>query len=483
MFERRREELMGESPDGLDAALAAAKLAREQAELELATITAVVQARQAHLDHGHHSVNTYLKQQLNCSSSHAQTLRKRARLLEAHESVAAALGEGRVGVSQVDRLATAMAHPRAGHRFAEFVPILTDHAERLEYNEFLAAVKHFEMQADPDGAFDDQQFHEEQRTASVRVTNGAVDVYAAGGDPIAATEMHTIFDRAVEAEVRKDFAARRAEHGDDALAHPMPRTARQRAFDALHAVFLAAAVAPADGRRPEPVVNIIIDSTTGIDALVRHGLLDLHDADDTDTAADNDGDSGLVDPATRRCATTSGVPVHPDVALRAMIRGSIRRVIVDAQGVVIDHGRKQRLFTGAAREAARLLAVKCGYRGCDVPAEFCDIDHVGEWAADGGETNQVNSFPVCGSHDRYKHRKRLRGRRDRFGRIHLIRPDGSVIKPLGARDPEWEPAPDEYVQPAVRTTTWAEFSVNSTSPHRHRIRPDATVRLIDFRAA
>lgn len=112
-------------------------------------------------------------------------------------------------------------------------------------------------------------------------------------------------------------------------------------------------------------------------------------------------------------------------------------MIVDANDVVISHGRTQRLFTGKAREAAQLLAIRCGHRGCDVPAEFCDVDHVDEWAADGGATDQANAMSLCGSHDRWKHRQRLRGRRDRHGRIHLIRPDGTVIKPVGARDPEW----------------------------------------------
>ncbi len=62
-----------------------------------------------------------------------------------------------------------------------------------------------------------------------------------------------------------------------------------------------------------------------------------------------------------------------------MIRGSVRRVIVDAHDVVINLGRTQRLFTGKARHAAQLLTVHCGYRGCDVPAQFCDIDHINEW--------------------------------------------------------------------------------------------------------
>ena len=115
-----------------------------------------------------------------------------------------------------------------------------------------------------------------------------------------------------------------------------------------------------------------------------------------------------------------------------------------------------------------------------MPAEFCDIDHVDEWAADGGETNQDNAMPACGVHDRWKHRQRLRGRRDRHGRIHLVKPDGTVITPIGARDPEW--AESDSPAPRWRTVTWDEMTESSP---RMRGRPDPgwTMHLLDLTAA
>jgi hypothetical protein len=207
----------------------------------------------------------------------------------------------------------------------------------------------------------------------------------------------------------------------------------------MYEIFMQSVTTPTNGKRPEPLVNFVIDPTTGVDTLVRHGLLELDDTEATGLAT--------VDPSTRRCATTTGTPVHPDVVMKAIIRGSIRRVMVDAHDVVINMGRTQRLFTGKAREAAQLRAVRCGHRGCDVPAGFCDVDHVDEWAADGGHTDQANALPLCGVHDRWKRRERLRGRRDQFGRIHLVKPDGTVIKPLGTRDPVWAEPDEAWPQP------------------------------------
>ena len=447
MFGARIDELADADIADLDVVLAAAKRKRDEADLEIAAVTAVVDSRQLFQEHSQSSIKAYLKQQLNCSGPDALRIKRRARLFNQHPEIADVFGDSRIAVGQVDVMASAQQHPRAGAQFAEFAGLFLGQAERLEHDDFADAIKHFVVQADQDGSFSDQKFHEDQRTASVRVDDGAVSVHASGGDPLRSVEMKEIFEQAVAAEAHKDFETRRAEHGDDALAHPMPRSGDQRRFDAIYAIFAASVIAPANGKRPIPLVNIVIDPATSLEVLAKYGLIDLEVAD-----------VAKVDPTSRRCATSTGVAVHPDVALQAMFAGSVRRVMVDAHDVVINMGRTQRLFTGKARQAAQLLAVRCGFRGCDIAAEFCDVDHVTPWV-DGGETDQANSLPLCGPHDRRKHRQQLRGRRDRHGRIHLIRPDGSVIKPLNAHDPEWADPEraDDDVATRYRMPTTAEL--------------------------
>ncbi|MFT6812940.1 MAG: hypothetical protein ACJASK_001564, partial [Ilumatobacter sp.] len=440
MFAARIEELANANIDVLDTALAAAKRKRDEADVDIAAITAVVDARQLFQEHAQSSIKAYLKQQLNCSGPDALRIKRRARLFNQHPEIADVFNNSRIAGGQVDAMATAQQHPRSGDQFADFAALFIDQAERLEHDEFADVIKHFIVQADQDGAFNDQKFHEDQRTASVRIDDGAITMHARGGDPLSAAEMKRIFDLAVEAEAHKDFETRRSLHGNDALAHPMPRSGDQRRFDAIYAIFMASVTAPADGKRPEPLVNIVIDAATGLEVLARHGLLDLTNNDHNN---DHNNDLAVVDPASRRCATSTGIALHPDIALQAMLAGSIRRVMVDAHDVVINMGRTQRLFTGKARQAAQLLAVRCGFRGCDIPAEFCDVDHITPWV-NGGNTDQANSMPLCGPHDRQKHSKQLQGRRDRHGRIHLITPNGTIIKPLNAPDPHWaKPEPDQ----------------------------------------
>jgi hypothetical protein len=93
-----------------------------------------------------------------------------------------------------------------------------------------------------------------------------------------------------------------------------------------------------------------------------------------------------------------------------------------------------RLFTGAAGYAAKLLVRRCGHSGCDLPKEFCEVDHVVEWS-DHGTTDQENAGIECGHHNRHKHRRRFTTRRDIHGHQHTIRADGTIILPVGARPP------------------------------------------------
>jgi hypothetical protein len=126
--------------------------------------------------------------------------------------------------------------------------------------------------------------------------------------------------------------------------------------------------------------------------------------------------------------------------------GDVRRVLVDSHGVVVDWGRRRRFFSGPARDAAKLLARRCQHPGCIVRPQFADVDHLDEWARDLGPTDQRNSGIGCRSHNRFKTRERWRVRRDETGRRLNIRPDGTVVLPVGARVPDF--SDDEMIRMA-----------------------------------
>jgi hypothetical protein len=54
-------------------------------------------------------------------------------------------------------------------------------------------------------------------------------------------------------------------------------------------------------------------------------------------------------------------------------------------------------------------------------------------AADGGATP---GGIQCGGHNRFKHPHKWRTRRDEPGRSYSIRPDGTIVLPVGEREPD-----------------------------------------------
>jgi hypothetical protein len=111
--------------------------------------------------------------------------------------------------------------------------------------------------------------------------------------------------------------------------------------------------------------------------------------------------------------------------VKASIVGHVRRVVYDGAGVVIDLGRKQRLFTGAAREAVMLLARLCSWIGCDMRAEWCEADHTVGWKG-GGNTDSDNGGPLCRCHNVMKEQG-YRIWRDPAGDWRTSDPEGNEI--------------------------------------------------------
>lgn len=415
----------------------------------------------------------YLRATVNTSDATVSRDRKLGRLLVEFPQVGNALSAGHISVDHALQIARVQANRRIRELLPVVVSVLVELAEHSSHREFETQVTHLIAQLDQDGAFADTVDAVEGRRASVAEVGGTLVMAAHGGDAVQAAQLQAVFDAFADAEYRRDLAARRELHGDDAELHPLPRRHAQRGFDALVAIFATAhatAVAngtasnpgdPASGPRlPETVVNILVDDQSAHDSLALAGIVlangkqvELGESglpiDEPDLLLGLAGE--LVDDPeaflARRCETSSGSPIHPSVVVRALLTGHVRRVVLDSRNVVIDYGTKQRLFTGLARQAAMLLATTCEYPGCTIPAAWSQVDHNHEWHR-GGHTDQDNRNIECGFHNTDKHRKRWHTRRDRRGRAYTIRADGTIILPVGERPPDL--SVDEQTQLARR---------------------------------
>ncbi|WP_182899969.1 HNH endonuclease signature motif containing protein [Microbispora sp. H10830] len=88
------------------------------------------------------------------------------------------------------------------------------------------------------------------------------------------------------------------------------------------------------------------------------------------------------------------------------------RLVMDAEGQVLDMGRKVRLATPAQRRAVFARYATCWIDGCPLPATLCQIDHADNWST-GGHTDLKLLGPACQFHnrDRYQHPDRYTRRK------------------------------------------------------------------------
>lgn len=296
--------------------------------------------------------------------------------------VSVAWREGRISTSVMRRIAQAHANVRVREQLIASETTVLEHAERSSYHDFDRILSDWTRLVDEDGTHDRNERNHNNRDASLLPDFDHSWTLAGGFGSLQGAELNDIFKSYIDAEFRIDWDQAVAEHGEAANALHRARTDKQRRADALHRIFLAANV-NASGE-PKVVTNLVIDQVT-FARWVRK-LAGEPAASDDPWRSDY------------RCHTLDGVAVEPGEAVTAALLGEIRRTVIDAKSVVIDRGRKSRLFTGSARLAAQLGNTHCVWPGCEVPTTACQIDHISPWA-DGGCTCPENSCPMCGRHN------------------------------------------------------------------------------------
>lgn len=408
---RSPDDLAGLSAAELEQAMIDAEQVKRMAEAALLDVIDEADRRRIWSDDGHVSVRGWHIALTNTSAGETMRRLQTVRAVRDLPELRARLRAGEIGIDQARELAKVHANPRCRDDLAESERLLVGHAVRLPFDDFMIVLRRWVSLADPDGAARTHERANERRSARLVEVDGTwyLDAHAASAQGVS---MDEIFRRFCDAEFQADWDAARAAHGDDTCGALLPRTEAQRRFDALHAIFLAAAAVPADARMPEPVVNVLIDHTT-FEAHLAHAL---------------GGRPPHLDPAEvddRRCETIDGVPLDPRDVVAAALCGQVRRAVWDAAGVVTDLGRTRRLFTGSVRRAVRLGGRRCLWPGCG--RHHTEIDHLDEWVAHSGATDTSNGAPLCGRHNRWKSRG-YRTRRAADGTWQLLRPDGTAVR-------------------------------------------------------
>jgi Domain of unknown function (DUF222) len=409
------DDLEGLGARDLERTLVELDSLRRRVEAMISETVGVAERTVSYVDDGHASVSGWVKAACNYSGGETRAVVQSARLLHEIPEARVAAHAGSVGVPQLRLLAKVFANPRSADQFPDSASLLVGHAGSLWFDEFSLVLHRWEALADADGAHDAHERAHTGRDAHVSILGERVHLDACGG-LIAGAQMEEIFNRFCDTEFHTDWDHGVSQHGEGMIPALLERTDKQRRFDALLAIFTTAAASGCVGSF-DPLVNIIVDQQTLEHHLARMAGSDVEP----------------LDPSTvddRRCETSTGHQVDPDDLLAAALCGHVRRVVLDTAGVVIDLGRRSRVFTGGARDAVLLGDRWCLWPGCDVRSGRCQIDHTQPWARN-GPTNPHNGGNACPRHNRWKHRG-YRTWRDPDGHWHTYRPDGTEIGNLNA---------------------------------------------------
>ena len=294
------------------------------------------------------------------------------RALRAMPAVEAAWLAGDIDVHHVRTLARARTEI-AAEAFSRDESLLVDLAATMRHDKFTRAVAYWAQLADPDGTEADAEALHQRRRAHVSKSFQGLWFGEFVLDPIAGAAFKNQLDRITDELFAADRRQAQAEAGEavePTLADiNRVRNPAQRRADALVEMARRAATAPADGRRPDPLITVLVGYETF---------------------------------AGRICQLADGTVIAPGSLLPWLDTAYVERVVFDGPSRVIDVGPRRRLFDGATRRAIEARDQECFQKTCASPADRCDVDHIIPFAA-GGPTTQANGRLACGPHNRARH--------------------------------------------------------------------------------
>ena len=123
-----------------------------------------------------------------------------------------------------------------------------------------------------------------------------------------------------------------------------------------------------------------------------------------------------------------GLPLTSRAAERLACDAAVARLVFGPDGVPLDLGRSQRLFSPAQRRALAIRDGGCRFPGCTRPPRFTDAHHVVPWSQ-GGASDLHNALLLCRHHHRLVHE----------GDWRIVNPVGagpvSANEPIALRGP------------------------------------------------
>ena len=200
-------------------------------------------------------------------------------------------------------------------------------------------------------------------------------------------------------------------------------SSEQLSADALVEVARRSLVAPADGKPAVPEVVVHVDLPS------------------------------LIAGAGERCELADGPVLASETARRLACDSSVIAMF-EADGKVLDVGRKRRTVSPRLRRALERRDQTCRFPGCD-RKRYREAHHIVHWPHL-GETKGENLVLLCNFHHRLVHEPGIEIHGNPQGKITFKRPDGSVI-------PESPPRPEGSYRALVNENSDAQLKIDAAT--------------------
>jgi len=339
--------------------------------------------------YGNRILTTHLAKQTHQPTQTLGSARSVALWLNDFPELHAALIAGQISRAHIAELKSIDSH-RVHHLMQRDQNRRIKAAVEVVWTDWVKVLGYWLNAADPDGELTDPS--DPKYGMRVRTQGGDV-IVTIRLDPITGEAFLTMHD----AEVKKLETNERQRLNDNPNA-PVT-SAVQKNLDALLRLMVRG-WRREDGTYPDFLANIVISERVAENLLARvFGHLDPN------------GDNPLnVDPfelpiswndIDGRCETIRGTPIHPKHALGILLAGKLRRMIMNADEAVINHGEDVRLFDRKQRNA--LLVQQRGQcaLGTQTPFRWLEADHIRPHSKQ-GPTNLNNGQMINRSENQAK---------------------------------------------------------------------------------
>ena len=269
---------------------------------------------------------------------------------------------------------------------------LTDAARDCSWADFVDICHRWIANADPDGELADEKVRE--RGLTIKTNADGTISGSFRFDPLTGTAVKNAIEREALRLWRID--------ADLTTTEDRQRNHRQRLADAAASLITKGVLRP-DGTIGAPLLHVVVGREILEEAMARADANERGDVA-TDAAGKPLGDDLRIDPddPLRRSETVDGTPVHPRHVLEMLGIATLRRLVLGADGEILDLGRSVKTFPKHLKEAMMAAARgRCADTGCDAPPSWLEADHILPWAHN-GDTATGNGQMLCGPGNRSK---------------------------------------------------------------------------------